>query len=93
MSAPAMTKAEVQAEIDRCQDACRRLIIAHPRAERIIEMADGITPLDLTDDCRRAVATIRYHQARIAELEEQLELIDATAAAAAHRAACLKEIA
>jgi len=87
------TAADLTAEINRSRDSIQRLIHAHPRAERIAQMDNGISPLEMTDDCRRAVATIRYHQARIAELEEQLELIDATAAAAAHRAACLREIA
>jgi len=93
MNSTTITAAELTAEINRSRDSIQRLTHAHPRAERIAQMANGIKPLDVSDDCRRAVATIRYHQARIAELQEQLERMDTTAAAAAHRAACLKEIA
>lgn len=93
MNIAALTIAEARTEIERSQESCRRLRQAHPRAERLAEIADGITPLEVSDDCRRAVTTIRYHMARIEQLEEQVRLLNQAAASAAHRDACMREIA
>lgn len=75
-----ITAANVQTAIEQNHDSIRRLIAAHPRAERIAQMEPGITPLQLTDDCRRAAATIRWHRSRIVELEALLQQIEPAAA-------------
>lgn len=71
-----VTAADVRTAIEQNHDSIRRLIAAHPRAERIAQMEPGITPLQLTDDCRRAAATIRWHRSRIVELEAMLPQIE-----------------
>lgn len=86
-----MTIAAASAEIELCQESCRRLIAVHPRAERIAEIADGIIPLDASDDCRRAARTIRYHCRRIEQLEEHIHQLKCAAASPAHSAARMRE--
>lgn len=72
--------ADIQAEMARSQDSIRLLTDAHPRAAKASLMAEGITPLQLGDDARRAVATIRYHRDRIQRLQAWLDQIDHYAA-------------
>lgn len=74
---------DIQAEIARSQDSIRLLTDAHPRAAKTSLRADGITTLELGDDARRAVATIRYHRDRIQRLQALLDQIDHTGARAA----------
>lgn len=94
MSPETQTKEEreIIADIEHRRQSIRLLSNRHPRAARALTMAEGIEPIGLGDDARRAIKTIREQQQTIAEQEAILNQIRTGKLAAKHRAECLQEL-
>lgn len=63
----------IQQQINGHRDSIRLLQAAHPRAERAVAMAEGITPPGLSPDSKRAIETIRWLEAEVSRLEQLLQ--------------------
>lgn len=95
MSSPEIQTSEerqIIADIQHRLQSIRLISSCHPRAARAVDMADGIEPIGLTGDERRAINTIRELQKSIAKQEALLNQIRTGQLAEEHRAECLREL-
>lgn len=94
MSAEIQTREEreILLDIKHRRESIRLITSYFPRAARAVTMADGIEPIGLTADERRAIKTLRELHKSIASQEAILNQIRTGKLAAKHQAECLKEL-